>query len=351
MGSARYRRGEERSNKVESEMKHVSTRTWRNGPLLRDPAVGEAPSRRSPTGAAQQGVLPAGRAAAGALNEGQQMTRDSEFENRAKRLDAHRERLLPLLAGMDHHLSVRAFVEGTMPGTAYVDDVERPTVAFVHNNEGWYVIGENGNGGFNAWLNRFLTDDVLPFARDHGETEIPLHYHPDGWELEAGGLLAGFDVRHDAQYYLRFAGPLTDRRSALPADCTVVPVTADLLSQTERYPVPRLAAWAKGGFGAVEAFAAAGLGKCLEWNGEIVCWCMPDCAVPGRCEIGIHTAPDHRRRGYAAITVAAVVEDCLEKGYREIGWHCWSANTASRQLAEKVGFAHVLRHPAFWLKT
>ena len=267
------------------------------------------------------------------------------------KLDDGLERIRPLIAGMEHHLSVHAFAAGEMPGWVYVDDPGCPRSAFAFNSEGWYLIGEAQNRPFNAWLRGFLRDQVVPEARLRGEEELPLHFYPADWEQAQTEILPDLSYRIDYQKYFRFTGPLWDGWQEPPAGSVVRRVDAQLLFEQDRIPVPRLIAWACGGFGSVEAFLAAGIGMCLEREGQVVSWCMPDCTVGTGCELGVHTLASERRRGYAAHTVAAAVNGCLEKGFRQIGWHCWSANEASAGLAQKVGFRKVLDHPAFLIDT
>jgi hypothetical protein len=73
--------------------------------------------------------------------------------------------------------------------------------------------------------------------------------------------------------------------------------------------------------------------------GDAIVACLSDCVSGERCEIGINTDERHRRRGLAALTVAATVNHCLDNGLGLIGWHCLANNTGSRRTAEKVGFA------------
>lgn len=266
-------------------------------------------------------------------------------------LDNGLERIRPLIAGMEYHLSVHVLAAGTMPGWVYVDDPDSPRSAFAYNSEGWYLIGDAHNPPFNAWLRGFLRDHVVAEARLRGEEELPFHYHPGDWEEVEAEILPDLTYKKDYQRYFRFTGPRFEAGHDLPAGCVLHPVDAQLLADPERVPVPRLLAWARGGFGSVDAFLAAGLGMCLEREGQIVAWCMPDCAAGTWCELGVHTLATERRKGYAAVTVAAAVAGCLAQGYDHIGWHCWSANEASAGLAQKVSFRHILDHPAFLIDT
>ncbi len=80
-------------------------------------------------------------------------------------------------------------------------------------------------------------------------------------------------------------------------------------------------------------------------GGRIANWCMADCVVGHRAEVGVQTDERYRRRGLAKRVVAAAVEHCLAHEVTHIGWHCGSANLASAATATAVGFREVRQHP------
>jgi RimJ/RimL family protein N-acetyltransferase len=73
---------------------------------------------------------------------------------------------------------------------------------------------------------------------------------------------------------------------------------------------------------------------------EIVCWCTAEYVSAGRCGIGIETDEAYQNRGFATLTAAAFVEDCLA---RQVAphWDSWTTNVPSLAVAEKVGFRMV----------
>ena len=56
--------------------------------------------------------------------------------------------------------------------------------------------------------------------------------------------------------------------------------------------------------------------------------------------IGIDTLQQYRRKGYASLACAAFIENHLRRGLMPV-WECGINNTASRNLAEKLGFRHL----------
>jgi RimJ/RimL family protein N-acetyltransferase len=68
------------------------------------------------------------------------------------------------------------------------------------------------------------------------------------------------------------------------------------------------------------------------------------------CEIGIRTAPDHRRRGLGGAAAAAAVDDALAHGFAMVGWHCPEENVGSIRTAEKVGFRLEREYAAYYVR-
>ncbi len=68
-----------------------------------------------------------------------------------------------------------------------------------------------------------------------------------------------------------------------------------------------------------------------------------------RCELGIGTAEEHRRRGLATLSGSAVIRGAVSRGITEIGWHCYAMNAASVATAERLGFTRVLENQVAWV--
>ena len=66
-------------------------------------------------------------------------------------------------------------------------------------------------------------------------------------------------------------------------------------------------------------------------------------------ELGMETKPGYRKKGYASIVCAKLIDHCLENGLEPI-WACSSANDASYELAKKLGFEPAQHLPYYELK-
>ncbi|NIO43930.1 MAG: GNAT family N-acetyltransferase, partial [Burkholderiales bacterium] len=66
-----------------------------------------------------------------------------------------------------------------------------------------------------------------------------------------------------------------------------------------------------------------------------------------RCEIGVNTVWDHRRRGLGTLTAAATAAHAVDLGFTTIGWHCWDNNVGSIGVAQNVGFVRIADYDVF----
>jgi RimJ/RimL family protein N-acetyltransferase len=60
-------------------------------------------------------------------------------------------------------------------------------------------------------------------------------------------------------------------------------------------------------------------------------------AALGTIEIATATHEPYRRRGYATLACAALIQECERQGYQTY-WNCASQNLASASLARKLGY-------------
>jgi RimJ/RimL family protein N-acetyltransferase len=98
----------------------------------------------------------------------------------------------------------------------------------------------------------------------------------------------------------------------------------------------------------VETFLDRRFGFCLARDDEIVAWCLSEYNTGDRCEVGIMTDEDYRKRGFATLTGSALIEHALSTGVSGIGWHCWASNEGSIATALKVGFDKAKEYPVYF---
>jgi RimJ/RimL family protein N-acetyltransferase len=243
-----------------------------------------------------------------------------------------------LLAGLDHQLSARAVLADATPGAVFVDDPTRPSAVFVHSPEGNFVGGDPTNDRFVTDLRAHLTA-AFDVERDG---DLVLFFDHDGWLSVAEAIVPDlFLFKVPRRHYL-FSGERPEPERNLPPGYRIAPIDAALL---ERQQVPDdVREWMDDNWGGVDGFLARGFGAAAVHGETVVSWSLADCIVAGRAEIGIETAPEHRRRGLATQVTAAAVAIAFDRGLTEVGWHCNDDNTGSYRTAEAAGFRLARRY-------
>ncbi len=238
-----------------------------------------------------------------------------------------------LFAGLGHHLALQSVLDGTNPGRAFADDCARPTVALVISTEGSYLAGEAGNGASIAAL-----AGTVEALRAAGYRSLWLDLDPPSWDAHLPELFAGRPIGRVARRHYVCTTPCEDHGRSVPAGYGVRPLDGALLADPAIRVPAHVHEWIDTNWGSRESFLQLGFAWCALCGPEVVSWCVCDCVSGEACEVGIHTAEAHRRRGLAAATAAAAAEDALRRGHRAVGWHCNEDNLGSWKTAQRAGF-------------
>jgi GNAT superfamily N-acetyltransferase len=241
----------------------------------------------------------------------------------------HYDRARPLFAGLaEMHLNVTAVLKGDCPGKVYVDNLDTPRAALLVTGDGYYLAGDTQNQAFNAAVNAFLPrDDYFVLFCD---IEV--------WGPALDTILKHtYAVRAGRRYHTFQQPRMPDWQARIPEGFSVQRVDAALLSRELEHGdevVEGIAA----GWQTTDLFLQRGFGYCTVHQDTIASWSLVDYVDGARCEIGVNTAWDYRRRGLGSLATAATAAHATTQGFRTIGWHCWANNVGSIGVAEKVGF-------------
>ncbi|MDA1360960.1 GNAT family N-acetyltransferase [Glycomyces luteolus] len=247
-------------------------------------------------------------------------------------------RAADLLTGLDYQLSAGAVLAGAMPGAVFVDDPARPSAVFVHSPEGNFVGGDPTN-------DRFVTDLCAHLAAvfdAERDGDLVLSFDHEGWQSVAAAIVPDLFLFKVTRRHYLYRGERPELEPNLPPGYRIAPIDAALL---EHQQVPdHVWEWIEGNWGGADAFLARGFGAAAVHGEAVVSWSLADCIVAERAEIGIHTAPGHRRRGLAVQVAAAAVALAFDRGLTEVGWHCNDDNPGSYRTAESAGFKLARRY-------
>ncbi len=99
------------------------------------------------------------------------------------------------------------------------------------------------------------------------------------------------------------------------------------------------------GFPTYGEYERLGLGFVVTEQGNVVSGASSYSRYRGGIEIQIDTVPEYRRRGLAAAAGAALILECLRRGW----YPSWDAqNRASVVLAEKLGYSFSHEYPVYY---
>lgn len=231
-------------------------------------------------------------------------------------------RLAPLF-GPDplHATMIYSALEGRTPARAYVDDAGAPTHCLLVTSFLNFVFlgGSPAAAPRPEWLAQAIA--TLRCTQDFC-LNWPAHLTVQGEPpVPADNVQVG----------LEFGDRRPPPVAPLPPGHHLQLVDAVLFPRCMWYDDMVMAA------GTAEKFLCQGLGLCLMAGAEIRIEAYAVCRGAGRFEIGIVTAETYRGRGYAFIVCQHLLRLCEATG-QLTNWSCYAGNTASANLARKLGY-------------
>ncbi len=250
---------------------------------------------------------------------------------------------------MSHNLAVESILRGFTPGVVYVDSRLEHSSAFTWFKRRVFISGDPGGQPFRMGVSEILSGPYKETSIRQGGTGFVIYYHPESWADYLDEMLLGTShTRYKRLYYHLHA---SDKKwdAPLPEGYALLPVDSALLERTDLAGLDGVVEEMQSERLTVETFLERSFGYCVVHEGTIVGWCMSEYNADDRCELGIGTAEEHRRRGLATLSGSAVIREAVSKGVTDIGWHCYARNAASVATAERLGFTRVLQYPVAWV--
>ncbi len=241
-----------------------------------------------------------------------------------------------------------AVVNNTTPAWVTVDQPESPGAALLFTSEGAFLVGNAGNQGFVDDLRDFFYRAETEPHYWQGGPSIGVFIDSSAWEHRLPEIFPRRQpVPVARQHYLCTARKVPGWRECVPPGFTIERIE---LPHRPGLVVPEhLMSWIHSNWDSVEDFAAhGGFAFAAIHQNTLVSWSVADAIAGNRCEIGIQTLPDYRRRGLAALTTMAAVDYALANGLAEVGWHCHADNLGSIGTALKAGFRKERDYMVYW---
>lgn len=247
--------------------------------------------------------------------------------------------LISLFEETAWELSGFAVLAGHCPGRLWVDNAENPAIGFMHTPEGSLLTGNPDNQealeNFRLWFDQeFLPHGIRNEAFGFDCYFAPKWYAPAGWLFESRPLIQTPRLH----FLVQPENVPKNLPEPSPEFQQIWIDPAFIRSGFNLKNKPHIRDWVKNNWGTDENFSRNGFGFCLKKDDVIISWSVCDCVFEDRCEIGIHTDPDFRRRGLAAATTRHMLQYAFAHGFREVGWHCDADNAGSIGTATRNGF-------------
>lgn len=266
-------------------------------------------------------------------------------------LSSEQFHLAQALFGAPHHLAVAAAFAGEAPAELYVDDPQAPQAGIlILWNQRIFLAGAPGNTAFSRAFAALLRTRFAPLATDKKPFDATITYTPGAWEDHLPALFADIEAfRAERQYYrLHVQEPVP--APALPEGFLLRKVDAALVAASALGNHQQLVQEMCSEAPSAADFLQRRFGTCLQYGQELVGWCLSEYNQANRCELGIETLPAFQRRGLATAVALATIAHAQDQGITSIGWHCWTRNIASSNLAQKLGFEHVEDYPVWYCR-
>lgn len=262
--------------------------------------------------------------------------------------------VLPLFAVMDDQLAPLSLLHGSSRGEVYADDAMRPGAALLRVSHRYYLGGSPENHAFNEELHHLFTDRIFPAVRARGDGGFMVYYEDAGWgPVIEDTILAGCEIYPGPrQYYeldLDRPGWQPPSAPTLPDGLRLQAVDRALLERQDLTNLGELAEEMCSERDSVDEFLAKSFGMMILSETKVVTWCLSEYNLGERCEVGIATAEEYRRRGLSTLTGLAFIAQAQARGIRRIGWHCWTRNEGSVAAARRLNFSLVKDHQAYFV--
>ena len=258
----------------------------------------------------------------------------------------HNQLARPLFRELERsHALVEAFFEGQTIAQLFVDDVDAPKAGVIVCNSRVLFAGDSSQATFLEEMAHTFSNELIPAHRARGNDAYLVCMSGDTWNAAIQLMFTKCKLYHGTRQYYETTDFIPKTNLVLPDNFSMQLITPEFLNSNvtgldavrEEMCSERTS---------VEDFLARSFGLCPMHDNEVAGWCMSEYNVGDRCEIGIATTEKHQRKGIATLATWSFLAEAHQRGYRRVGWDCWTRNEASAATARKAAFTLVEEYPA-----
>ena len=243
------------------------------------------------------------------------------------------------------HALVTACFEGCATARLFVDHVAAPQSGVIVCNSRVLCAGDASRIDFLDEMARIFSNELIPAHRARGNDAYLVYASGEAWNTALQHLFSGCQLFRGTRQYYEITDFVPQPDLHLPDGFSMQLITPEFLS-SEVMGLDAVREEMCSERVSVNDFLARSFGLCPVYANEVAGWCMSEYNVGDRCEIGIATTPKYQRQAVATLTTWSFLTEAYRRGYRRVGWDCWTRNVASVATARKAGFTFIEEYPA-----
>lgn len=233
-----------------------------------------------------------------------------------------RKKLIPMFKNMDSTI-ILSYLHGHM-GTAWVDNLENPTVAQITVGIFVFYAGNPNIKEAEELLNNLPEFALVIVDSDEWKNRIETVHIGDFEKFQR------YRFEKNAEHLDRIH--LLNLLSTLPEGYEIKKIDRSIVKAPTFH---ELSEDFISKFDSIDDFINRGVGYAVLYEGKVVSAATSFSIYDGGIEIEIATNSQYRRKGLATITASTLILDCLDKG-KYPSWD--GANSESVELAKKLGY-------------
>ncbi|KFN01344.1 GNAT family N-acetyltransferase [Bacillus clarus] len=233
-----------------------------------------------------------------------------------------RKKLVSMFEDFDN-VVLLSYLQGHM-GTAWVNDLENPTVAQIKVGIFTFYAGDS-NAKETEELLQNIPERILVIVNDDEWKQCVEAFH----KRKIDKFLR-YRFKRNSEVFNRTK--LKSYILELPEGYELRKIDASIVNNPTLHSISKDFT---SQFRSIDDYVNRGIGYSILHDGNVVCGASSYSIYDDGIEIEVATDLDHRRKGLATVVCAALILDCLENG-KYPNWD--AANSTSAKLAEKLGY-------------
>jgi RimJ/RimL family protein N-acetyltransferase len=224
---------------------------------------------------------------------------------------------------------ISAVIQRQQRGQIFADQKKNPRSSVVINNFGFMCL--LGVENYPAFNQLFATNDTIK------PSYLLWYAPPHNWQekLDAAGARRRERIRY------KFKGE-PNQPITIPTGFEMRKLDRELIPKTSKFNLDLDSRF----WSSIQDVEENGLGFCLLKDGELVSICYAAAISDGLAEVDVITDEAYRGQGLGSLVSRQFIRECLLRGITPT-WDCFSYNTNSQRLAERLGFSELVRYPFF----